>query len=155
MEQGENLVEPSHPFLTPHIWHGVTCFFFCLYVCLFCLSVPKQREVVRLPLLLPSHLLSEHYQNISLYWFCNGGQISGGGGRIRTHKLLPEHVAPCLWNQGVTMGEGESKKKKKFFKKEEKDRKSKEPFRSLPYGSSKHSRESEDLCAPVPLLSFS
>lgn len=33
-------------------------------------------------------LMSGHYQNIRLYWFCNTGQISGGVGCAAGHKLL-------------------------------------------------------------------
>lgn len=33
-------------------------------------------------------LMSGHYQNIRLYWFCNTGQISGGVGCDAGHKLL-------------------------------------------------------------------
>lgn len=35
-----------------------------------------------------SSLMSGHYQNIRLYWFCNTGQISGGVGCAAGHKLL-------------------------------------------------------------------
>lgn len=51
-------------------------------------------------------LMSGHYQNIRLYWFCNTGQISGGVGCDAGHKLL---TCP---RDGRTKKGGESKRRK-------------------------------------------